>query len=114
MPPVWIKTLRGVPPAKGACPDEPPVWCSPLDSNYPSLPPVKFFKNQRDKQRKIQSSCIKKVQFKHSPVKYYFKELRFHPTRIILDGREPNIVRLWGIPSGKGAPSRGAYEPLPP
>ena len=22
--------------------------------------------------------------------------------------------RLWGIPSGKGVPSRGAYEPLPP
>jgi len=41
-------------------------------------------------------------------------ESGFPLTRKKLDGMEPNIVRLWGIPSGKGAPARGAYEPLPP
>ena len=36
------------------------------------------------------------------------------PSRIKLDGARGQGSRLWGIPSGKGAPSRGASEPLPP
>ena len=31
-----------------------------------------------------------------------------------LEGGKPQVGSCGALPSGKGAPSRGAYEPLPP
>jgi len=80
--------------AEGACPDEPPIWCSPLDTNYPGLYPVKFYSVKRDKQRETKSSWLKKIQVRHSHVKYYFGSIPFYLTGIKLEEGRPGLNRV--------------------